>query len=87
LPDQVAAMDINVRISARVMVRMYRLKAMFHQIRDYPAGLRTSERELRIGHQLRHGHGHHARALTSSLGCWVSDWVLGHQRNPWTAQN
>ena len=66
LPDQVAAMDINVKISATVMVatvmvRIDRLKAMFHKIRDYPAGLRTSGRELRIGRQLRHGHRHHAR--------------------------
>ena len=61
LPDQVAAMDINVKISATVMVRIDRLKAMSHQIRDYPAGLRTSGRELRIGCQLRHGHRHHAR--------------------------
>ena len=61
LPDQVAAMDINVKISATVMVRIDRLKAMFHKIRDYPAGLRTSGRELRIGRQLRHGHRRHAR--------------------------
>ena len=71
LPDQVAGMDINVRINARVMARIGRLKATSRQTMDYQAGLRTSKMGRRVDRRLMHGHSHPARALALSLCCWL----------------